>query len=139
MTCTTMIYWRSGNKQPLYYDALLSASGPIKIQDNFMEDTWYFMNQTRVRGYIYISPLNAANECDNRRRSRQFPRVKRLRLTAATGSKNYGRYYNGASKRCIPSYEGDSAFTGNYNASLPTSIPGSGNQRIDGTTAQMYM
>jgi len=29
----------AGNKQPLYYDALLSASGPYKtIQDNFMED-----------------------------------------------------------------------------------------------------
>jgi len=27
----------------------------------------------------------------HRRRSRQFPGVKRLRLTAATGSKNYGQ------------------------------------------------
>jgi len=76
MTCTTMINTgEAGNKQPLYYDALLSASGPYKtIQDNFMEDHVVFHESNRVsRGYIYISPLNAANECDNRRRSRQFP------------------------------------------------------------------
>jgi len=36
----------AGNKQPLYYDALLSASGPIKYK-TFMK-TVYFMNQTRV-------------------------------------------------------------------------------------------
>jgi len=61
-----------------------------------------------------------------------FPGVKRLRLTAATGSKNYGQITTTGHLRDVyPSYEGDSAFTGNYNAS-PTkpSIPGSGNQRI---------
>jgi len=49
----------AGNKQPLYYDALLSASGPYKtIQDNFMEDHVVFHESNRVsRGYIYISTI----------------------------------------------------------------------------------
>jgi len=68
---------------------------------------------------IFISPpLNAAMNA-TRRRSRQFPGVKRLRLTAATGSKNYGQITTTGHLRDVyPSYEGDSAFTGNYNASL---------------------
>jgi len=72
-----------------------------------------------------IAPMNVA-EADG---------VKRLRLT--TGSKNYGQITTTGHLRDVyPSYEGDSAFTGNYNAS-PTNpvyqvvvIRGS-----DGTTA----
>jgi len=49
----------AGNKQPLYYDALLSASGPYKQYKTISwKTTWYFMNQNRVsRGYIYISTI----------------------------------------------------------------------------------
>jgi len=50
------------------------------------------MNQTACPVDIFISPpLNAANECDTVAEADNFPGVKRLRLTAATGSKNYGR------------------------------------------------
>jgi len=89
------------------------------------------------RGYIYISTIKPANECDTVAEADNFPGVKRLRLTAATGSKNYGQITTTGHLRDVyPSYEGDSAFTGNYNAS-PTNpvyqvvvIRGS-----DGTTA----
>jgi len=50
------------------------------------------MNQTACPVDIFISPpLNAANECDTVAEADNFPGVKRLRLTAATGSKNYGQ------------------------------------------------
>jgi len=95
----------AGNKQPLYYDALLSASGPYKQYKTISwKTTWYFMNQTACPVDIFISPpLNAANECDTVAEADNFPGVKRLRLTAATGSKNYGQITTtGSSKRCIP-------------------------------------
>jgi len=48
----------AGNKQPLYYDALLSASGPYKQYKTISwKTTWYFMNQTACPGYIYISTI----------------------------------------------------------------------------------
>jgi len=63
-----------------------------------------FMNQTACPVDIFISPpLNAANECDTVAEADNFPGVKRLRLTAATGSKELrSDNYNGSSKRCIP-------------------------------------
>lgn len=129
----------AGNKQPLYYDALLSATGPYKQYKVISwKTTFYFMNQTAVPVDIFISPpLNAAGECDTVAEADNFPGVKRLRLTAATGSRNYGQVTTtGHLKDVYPAYEGDAAFTGNYNAS-PTNpvyqvvvIRGS-----DGTTA----
>jgi len=51
-----------------------------------------FHESNRVSVDIFISPpLNAANECDTVAEADNFPGVKRLRLTAATGSKNYGQ------------------------------------------------
>jgi len=75
----------AGNKQPLYYDALLSASGPYKQYKTISwKTTWYFMNQTACPVDIFISPpLNAANECTPSQKQTISP-VKRLRLTAAT-------------------------------------------------------
>jgi len=93
MTCTTMIILAKPVKQPLYYDALLSASGPYKQYKTISwKTTWYFMNQTACPVDIFISPpLNAANECDTVAEADNFPGVKRLRLTAATGSKKTAR------------------------------------------------
>jgi len=51
----------AGNKQPLYYDALLSASGPINNTRQFHGRHVVFHESNRVsRGYIYISTINAA-------------------------------------------------------------------------------
>jgi len=46
----------AGNKQPLYYDALLSASGPYKQYKTISwKTTWYFMNQTACPWiYLYL-------------------------------------------------------------------------------------
>jgi len=43
----------AGNKQPLYYDALLSASGPYKQYKTISwKTTWYFMNCPWI--YLYL-------------------------------------------------------------------------------------
>jgi len=76
----------------------------------------------------------------HRRRSRQFPGVKRLRLTAATGSKNYGQITTTGHlrdvyrrMRVIPRSRGITThpYQPVYQVVV---IRGS-----DGTTAQMYM
>jgi len=55
-----------------------------------MEDTWYFMNQTGVRGYIYISTLNAAmNATPSQKQT--ISRGKTFTFNRGNGSKNYGQ------------------------------------------------
>jgi len=71
----------AGNKQPLYYDALLSASGPINNTRQFHGRHVVFHESNRVSVDIFISPpLNAANECDTVAEADNFPGVKRLRF-----------------------------------------------------------
>jgi len=114
-----------GNKQPLFFDALLTASGPYKqYKVHSWKTTYYFINQTASPVDIFVSPpLNAANECDTVAEADNFPGVSRLRLTAATGSKNYGQLtVTGHVKDVYPSYEGDSSFTGNYNSSPTNAV-----------------
>lgn len=114
-----------GNKQPLYYDALLSASGPYKQYKVISwKTTFYFINMTACPVDIFVSPpLNAANECDTVAEADNFPGVQRLRLTAASGSRSHGQItMTGHVGDVYPSYANDSALTGNYNASPGTPI-----------------
>jgi len=91
-----------------------------------------FHESNRVSVDIFISPpLNAANECDTVAEADNFPGVKRLRLTAATGSKNYGQITTTGHlrdvyrrMRVIPRSRGITTHP------YQPSIPGSGNQRI---------
>jgi len=66
----------AGNKQPLYYDALLSASGPINNTRQFHGRHVVFHESNRVSVDIFISPpLNAAmNATPSQKQT--FPRGK---------------------------------------------------------------
>lgn len=81
-----------GNKQPLYFDTLLSASGPYKnYKVHSWTTTWTFVNSSAAPMMIWIlPPIAAAAEIDSAAEADNFPGVKRLMLTGNDGSKTIG-------------------------------------------------
>ena len=48
-----------GNKQPTFFDAILSSSGPYKIYYvESWETTWTVVNMTSVPVRMYVAPLS---------------------------------------------------------------------------------
>lgn len=114
----------SGNKQPLYYDTLLSASGPYKqYKVHSWRTTYYFVNNsTNTPVDIFISPpLASTSEFDSLAEADNMPGVTRLRLTNSSGGKNYGEIsVTGHIKDVYPTLSNDSVMVGTYNASPST-------------------
>lgn len=81
-----------GNKQPLYFDTLLTASGPYKnYKVHSWTTTWTFVNMASSPMTIWIIPPVAASaEVDSAAEADNFPGVKRLYLTPTGGSKSMG-------------------------------------------------
>lgn len=81
-----------GNKQPLYYDTLLTASGPYRnYKVNSWKTTYTIVNTAATPITVFaMPPISATTEIDSVAEADNFPGVKRLYLTAATGSKNIG-------------------------------------------------
>jgi len=128
-----------GNKQPLYYDTLLSVSGPYK---NYKVDSWTttytVVNDGDAAVTVFaMPPVTGTSEIDSVTEADNFPGVKRLYLTAKTGSKSYGTItVNGNLKDAYPSATGDLGFVGAYNTD-PAYLVYSGliAASADGTTA----
>lgn len=87
---TSLAYF--GNKQPLYYDTMLTASGPYKsYQVISWKTTFTIVNNNAVPIQVWVyPPIAATSEIDSIAEADNFPGVKKLYLTAATGSKNIG-------------------------------------------------
>jgi len=81
-----------GNKQPLYYDALLSASGPYKnYKVNSWKTTYTVVNQGTAPITVWaLPPISATSEIDSAAEADNFPGVKRMYLTAKDGDCNSG-------------------------------------------------
>jgi len=82
-----------GNKQPLYYDALMSASGPYKQYKVISWKTTYtILNQsTAVPITVWaIPPISATSEIDSAAEADNFPGSKSLYLGPVGSSKNMG-------------------------------------------------
>lgn len=81
-----------GNKQPLYYDALLSASGPYKnYKVNSWRTTYTIVNNGDSPMTIWaLPPISATSEIDSAAEADNFPGVKRLYLSSKGGSKSTG-------------------------------------------------
>lgn len=110
----------AGNKQPLYYDTLLTASGPYKQYKVISwKTTYWFVNTSTCAVDIFISPPTAATaEFDSLAEADNFPGVKRLRLTPGTGSKSYGSIsIKGHVADVFPAYINDANLIGAYNTS----------------------
>lgn len=115
-----------GNKQPLYYDTLLTASGPYRQYKVISWKTTYtFINNTSSGPVdIFVSPpVAATSEFDSLAEADNFPGVKRLKLTSSGGSKNWGQIIvKGHIDDVYPTAEQDSNFVGPYNGSPSTLV-----------------
>jgi len=116
----------TGNKQPLYFDTLLTASGPYRTYKVISwKTTYYFINNTATTPVdIFVSPpIAGTGEFDSLAEADNFPGVKRLRLTASGGSKSHGSItIKGHIKDVYPTISDDSNFIGNYNTSPSTIV-----------------
>lgn len=81
-----------GNKQPLYFDQLLSATGPYKSYKVISwKTTFTFINEGTTPVNIWVAPaLTGAAEVDTAAEADNFPGVKKLYLTSPSGSQNKG-------------------------------------------------
>jgi len=110
----------AGNKQPLYYDTLLSASGPYKNYKVISWKTTYtFISTATCPVDIFISPpVGSSGEFDSLAEADNFPGVKRLRLTPVYGSQTKGTVtVYGHIKDLFPASGDDASFVGGYNSS----------------------
>lgn len=128
-----------GNKQPLYYDALLSASGPYKVYKVISWKTTYtLVNTSNVPVTIWaLPPIAATAEIDSAAEADNFPGVKRLYLTGSTGTKTMGTIsVTGHVDDVYPSSDKAIELEGTYGAD-PTNIIYGGIivHGSDGTTA----
>lgn len=129
-----------GNKQPLYFDALCSASGPYR---NFKviswETTYTIINvSSTVPITVWgIPPVPATGEFDSAAEADNFPGVKCLYLTGNNGSQSKGTLtLKGHIRDLFPGFTKDVNLVGSYGGS-PTSIAFGGLviKGSDGTTA----
>jgi len=117
-----------GNKQPLFYDALLSASGPYKQYKVISWTTTYTILNTSTTVPITcwaIPPVPAQAEIDSAAEADNFPGVERLYLTGGSGSKNMGTLtVSGHIADVYPGYVDDNNIVGNYNSDPSLTIYG---------------
>lgn len=85
---TTLGSW--GNKQPLYYDSLLSASGPYRAYKvKSWVCTFTFVNAgTNNVSCFALPPTSATSEIDSLAEADNMPGVVRAYATAVSGYKN---------------------------------------------------
>ena len=128
-----------GNKQPTFFDAILSSTGPYKnYYVESWETTWTVVNMTSVPVRMYVAPaLNVSTEVDSQHEAENFPGVVIRDITHNDGSQNkVSVKVRGSVKDIYPTSSKDINFVGTYGSSPTTSIFGtlclaSG----DGTTA----
>lgn len=108
-----------GNKQPMYYDSLMTASGPYKSYKVVSwKTTWTFVNASTVGVNIWVSPpVLTSSECDSVAEAEEFPGVKKITLTSESGSKGIATCtITGSYKDVYPAAIGTDAQFAAYNA-----------------------
>jgi len=127
-----------GNKQPLYYDTLLTASGPYKnYKVNSWKTTYTVVNNADTPLTVFaMPPISATTEVDSVAEADNFPGVKRMYLSSKTGSKSTGSVtVTGNVADVYTSATGEGGLVASYNAD-PTYLIYSGLLlfNADGTT-----
>lgn len=108
-----------GNKQPLFFDTLLTASGPYKqYKVHSWKATWTFVNTSATPQTIWVlPPLSAAGEVDSAAEADNFPGVKRLYLAPNGGGDSKGAVtVYGSIADVYATFTGDQGFIGGYNS-----------------------
>jgi len=128
-----------GNKQPLFYDNLLTVSGPYK---EFYVPTWtttYFIaNETNVAVDVFVLPPHiGGSELDSKAEADNFPGVKHEHLTAKGGSRDFIKVtVKGSVNDVIGSKTKDTNFIGIWNGSPSSAVLGGlFMNTADGTTS----
>lgn len=113
-----------GNKQPLYYDTFLTASGPYKSFKVISWETTYTIINTGTSPVTIwaIPPVGAAAEIDSAAEADNFPGMQVLYLTGSAGTKTFGTItVKGHINDVYPNYkEANSTLSGGFGTS-PTS------------------
>lgn len=127
-----------GNKQPLFYDAMLTSSGPYKNYKVISwKTTWTFINTGADALNIWVlPPVAGTGEIDSAAESDNFPGVKRLHLTAKGGAKDIGSVtVTGNISDVYNAAKGDLGFLGGYNTDPAYTVYGGYNlASADGST-----
>jgi len=80
-----------GNKQPLYFDKLLTAAGPyLQYKVISWKTTWTIVNTQAVPINVFVHGAHSLTDFNTVVEAENFPGVKRLYLTESGGSKNSG-------------------------------------------------
>lgn len=78
-----------GNKQPLYYDKLLTAAGPyLQYKVISWKTTWTIVNTQAVPLNVFVHAAHSLTDMNTVVEAENFPGVKRVYLTESGGSKN---------------------------------------------------
>lgn len=80
-----------GNKQPLFYDKLLTAAGPyLQYKVVSWKTTWTIVNTQAVPLNVFVHGAHALSDFNTVVEAENFPGTKRLYLTESGGSKSSG-------------------------------------------------
>lgn len=113
-----------GNKQPNFYDALLSATGPYRSYKVISwVTTFHFVNTTGVPVTCFVSPpVTASSEADLLSEVETLPGVATLALTPPGGCKDAGTItVRGHIRDVYPSYLTDNTLSAAFGAD-PSSL-----------------
>lgn len=116
-----------GNKQPLFFDALLSSSGPYKqYYVSKWKTTWTILNETArpVRAYA-IGAIAVSTEFDSKTEAENFPGAVIRDLTSMGGAKDVVSItVSGSVADVYGTAKKDLNFVGTYGSSPTTPIYG---------------
>lgn len=108
-----------GNKQPLYYDSLLTSSGPYQVYKvTSWRTTYTIYNGSSVAMNCFaIGCVASTADFDSVAEAENYPGVKRLYLGAKGSTKDMGTItVTGNITDLSPSFVGDRGWGGAYNA-----------------------
>lgn len=133
-----------GNKQPLYYDTLLTGGGPYKqYKVHSWKTTYTILNDSTIPINVWVMPPNSGTaELDLVSELDNFPGVVRKYLSQRNGANNATEVtVTGHVADVFPGYKDDVTFIGSYNSSPQTIVYGGlGIQSGDGsTTYEVYV
>jgi len=134
-----------GNKQPLYYDALLSGTGPYR---SFRVEGWTISfkitNASELPCMIYYQngSYKQVNDADIISELQNMPDVQSLMLSGKSGSKGYGEIRAKGTLKRVLGRDPDDVNEGQWDTSPNSTIFGTiGYTALDGssTTLSLHM
>lgn len=115
-----------GNKQPLFYDTMLSATGPYRTYKVYSWKTTYTIVNASPAVPVTcwaVPPSTSSGEVDQNFEADNFPGVKRAYLTPLSGSKSYATItIDGHISDVYDNYKEDNTLVGSFNTSPGTGV-----------------